>query len=145
MRIITKLEAPSCAEIDDLLVVWESSVRATHDFLSESDIVALRPDVLEGLKAVSLWAAVEGDGRIVGFAGIYGDMLEMLFVRAEARGQGLGRALIIRAMAEGVTRVDVNEQNPEALGFYEHMGFEVVGRSARDGQGREFPLLHMRI
>ena len=71
-------------------------------------------------------------------------MLEMLFVRAEMRGQGVGSALVRRALDEGVTRVDVNEQNPLALGFYQRMGFAVTGRSALDGQGRPFPLLHMK-
>ena len=45
----------------------------------------------------------------------------------------------------GATRVDVNEQNEPALGFYRHLGFAVVGRSALDGQGRPYPLLHMSI
>lgn len=142
---IERLEQPGPAELDALLDVWESSVRATHAFLSEADIVALRPQVLEGLGAVSLWIAREDDGRIAGFVGVHGDMLEMLFVRAAARGRGIGSALMLRVLEEGVARLDVNEQNPQALGFYERMGFERVGRSATDGQGRPFPLLHMRL
>ena len=139
---IEALEHPGEADFAALLAVWESSVRATHDFLAEADIVALRPQVLEGLEAVSLWIVREG-GKIAGFAGIHGDMLEMLFVSAEARGQGIGRALMRRALDQGVTRVDVNEQNPLAVGFYRRMGFAVTGRSVLDGQGRPFPLLHM--
>ena len=142
--VVEKLDHPGAEEFSALLETWESSVRETHAFLSEADIAALRPRVLEGLEAVSLWIAREG-GRIAGFAGIRGDMLEMLFVRAEARGQGLGSALIRRVLEEGATRLDVNEQNPQAVGFYERMGFERVGRSALDGQGRPFPLLHMRL
>jgi putative acetyltransferase len=41
--------------------------------------------------------------------------------------------------------VDVNEQNDQAVGFYRRMGFEVAGRSAVDGLGQPFPLLHMRL
>ena len=144
MMKIEALEHPGEADTASLLAVWESSVRATHDFLAEADIVALRPQVREGLGAVSLWIARGPDGEIAGFAGLHGDMLEMLFVRAEMRGQGVGRALVRRALDEGVTRVDVNEQNPLALGFYQRMGFAVTGRSALDGQGRPFPLLHMK-
>ncbi|MNC71507.1 putative N-acetyltransferase YjaB [compost metagenome] len=44
-----------------------------------------------------------------------------------------------------VKSLDVNEQNPQALGFYEHMGFEVYERSEFDEQGNHFPILHMRL
>lgn len=142
--LIECLEKPNASEYAVLLEVWESSVRATHTFLSESDIVGLRPQVLEGFRAVSLYAAW-GNGGVKGFAGISEDKLEMLFVRAEARGQGAGRALLRYALGAGVTRLDVNEQNPQAVGFYTRMGFKVTGRSAVDGQGRPFPLLHMRF
>ena len=142
---IEALECPGEADFVALLAVWESSVRGTHDFLAEADIVALRPQVREGLGAVPLWIARDPDGKIAGFAGIHGDMLEMLFVREESRGQGVGRALVRRTLDQGVTRVDVNEQNPRAVGFYQRMGFVVTGRSAFDGQGRPFPLLHMRL
>lgn len=45
----------------------------------------------------------------------------------------------------GAGLVDVNEQNPDAVGFYRRMGFEIVGRLPLDGQGRPFPVLHMRL
>ena len=142
---IEALKHPGEADFSALLAVWESSVRATHDFLAEADIIALRPQVREGLGVVPLWIARDPDGEIAGFAGFHGDMLEMLFVREESRGQGIGRALVRRALNQGVTRVDVNEQNPRAVGFYQRMGFVVTGRSALDGQGRPFPLLHMLL
>jgi putative acetyltransferase len=41
--------------------------------------------------------------------------------------------------------VDVNEQNPAAVGFYQHFGFKVVGRSPLDGTGKPFPILHMAL
>ncbi|MGY0625916.1 MAG: GNAT family N-acetyltransferase, partial [Paraglaciecola chathamensis] len=43
------------------------------------------------------------------------------------------------------TKVDVNEQNPKALGFYQRIGFKVVGRSELDGQGKPYPLLHLAL
>jgi putative acetyltransferase len=49
-----------------------------------------------------------------------------------------------QARRPGALTVDVNEQNPAAVGFYERLGFVVVGRSPRDGSGRPFPLLHLR-
>jgi len=39
---------------------------------------------------------------------------------------------------------DVNEQNNQALGFYEKMGFKRTGRSSLDGQGRPYPIIHLK-
>lgn len=70
----------------------------------------------------------------------------MLFVDDASRGKGVGKLLLKYAIAElGVNEVDVNEQNPQGVAFYRHMGFEQVGRSELDGQGNAFPLLHMRL
>lgn len=45
----------------------------------------------------------------------------------------------------GAVELDVNEQNPQAIGFYARMGFDVVGRSERDGTGKPYPILHMQL
>ncbi|PLX92501.1 MAG: GNAT family N-acetyltransferase, partial [Desulfuromonas sp.] len=64
----------------------------------------------------------------------------------EARGKGIGALLVAYAInAQGATNVDVNEQNGQALGFYQHLGFSVTGRSPVDGQGKPYPLLHMAL
>lgn len=130
-----------------LIDVWEASVRATHDFLTEVDIQVMKPLILhEYLHAVDL-AAVRGEsGEIVGFVGTSGRKIEMLFVAPEERGRGIGRKLVEHAVGSlGCDEVDVNEQNPQAVGFYLRMGFRQVGRSERDGQGNPFPLLHLTL
>ena len=73
-------------------------------------------------------------------------MLEMLFVAPGARGKGFGRQLVNHVTRHcGVRRVDVNEQNPQAAGFYERMGFRTAGRDATDPSGRPYPILHMEL
>ena len=111
-----------------LVDVWERSVRATHDFLAEDDIVGLRPEAESGIAGVErLTVAYDGGAP-------------------EARGRGVGRALLAHAVEHARVRtLDVNEQNPQAVGFYEHEGFVVAGRSPVDDAGRPFPLLHMRL
>ena len=130
-----------------LIVLWEASVRASHHFLQEADIAALRPLILEHyFDAVTLNCAKGEDGEIVGFCGVADGNLEMLFVAPAAMGQGIGRRLVAHAICElGASRVDVNEQNEQALAFYRRMGFVVVGRSPLDGEGRPYPLLHMAL
>jgi putative acetyltransferase len=127
-----------------LLEIWLASVRATHTFLTEQDIEELLPLVREqALPALELWVLLEG-GDPVGFAGLSGNDLEALFLHPDYLGRGGGRMLVEHARRlKGSLRVDVNEQNPAALGFYEALGFEVVGRSETDGGGRPFPILHL--
>ena len=127
--------------------VWEASVRATHEFVTEADIAVIRPLVRDGLPQVPhLLCARERSGQVVGFIGVENEKVEMLFVHPAWRGQGIGRRLLTCAVTTlGASELDVNEQNPQALGFYLRMGFEVVGRSAVDSIGKPYPLLHMRV
>lgn len=134
------------ADFATLVPIWESSVRATHDFLTEADIDFYRPLVLTYLPTLSVHCFVMKAGQIAGFIAVGGDQIEMLFVTAEARGQGVGKALLVHAIDNlGATRVDVNEQNAQAVDFYRHAGFRVVGSSPLDGTGKAFPLLHMSL
>lgn len=128
----------------EILELWEESVRAAHDFLSEDDIAAIKPQVRTAIHLVDLFL-IDCGGKIAAFAGISGEKLEMLFVHPDARGAGHGKILLKRLLALGVGSVDVNEQNGQALGFYRHLGFEVYSRSELDSQGNPFPLLHMRL
>ena len=130
-------------EYDRATEVWEASVRATHDFVSESDIALFRPMVRQSFGEVEQLAVLrDDDGLLVGFAGVVDRKLEMLFLDPTVRGQGGGKLLLQHAVAEfEATSLDVNEQNPQAIGFYLHNGFEVTGRSPLDGLGKPYPLL----
>ncbi len=127
--------------------VWEASVRATHHFVTEADIQFFKSLVREGLPHVAELACVrDSEGEVIGFIGIVDAKVEMLFIHPARRGQGIGRRLLTHGVtALGATMLNVNEQNPQAVGFYRRMGFEVVGRSELDGTGKPFPLLHMHM
>lgn len=127
--------------------VWEASVRATHTFVTEADIEVIRPLVLDSLPNVPhLLCVRERTGQVAGFIGVEGETVEMLFVHPASRGHGIGRRLLSHAVTTlGADKLDVNEQNPQAIGFYLRMGFEVAGRSAVDSIGKPYPLLHMRL
>ena len=133
-------------EGDRVLEVWEASVRATHHFLSESDIQFFKPLVLQGLLTLEHLDCVrDREGTLVGFVGVSGHKMEALFVHPAFLRAGLGRRLTRHAVVElGATAVDVNEQNVDAIAFYRRLGFEVEGRSELDSTGKAFPLLHMR-
>ncbi len=134
------------ALLDQLEEVWLSSVRATHHFLSPADIRSLRPEVRRGLASVPRLFLMMRDNAPAAFMGVDGASLEMCFVAAAHRGRGLGTRLLRHAVDQcGVTRVDVNEQNPLALAFYQSRGFAIASRSETDSQGRPWPILHLRL
>lgn len=137
----------TASEYPEVTELWERSVRATHHFLPEEDIQFFRPLILnEFLPMVTLFCTKTMQGRISGFIGIAEDKVEMLFIDPDYRGQGLGKRLLSYAIAKKkITQVDVNEQNPQAVGFYLNCGFEVVGRSELDGMGKAYPILRLRL
>ncbi|WP_263264015.1 GNAT family N-acetyltransferase [Pseudomonas sp. RIT-PI-S] len=138
---------PSVRDYPELLRVWEASVRATHAFLPTEYIDELRVLMQERyLDVVMLICVRDQHKRIVGFAGVAAGRVEMLFIDPLFLGQGLGKRLLWYAVEHlNAEALDVNEQNAQAIGFYFSQGFEVVGRSAFDGMGQPFPLLHLRL
>ena len=134
------------ALIEKLLQVWESSVRATHLFLSDEEINNIKQYVPQALKDIPVLVVAENeDENPVGFMGIAEQMLEMLFISADFRGQGTGKQLLQYGIENySVNKLAVNEQNPLAKGFYEHMGFAVYKRTELDEQGNPYPLLYMK-
>src|SRR4051794_18763033 len=85
------------------------------------------------------------EGSPMGFLGLSGSKIEALFLAPEYQRRGYGRRFVRHARElKGELTVDVNEQNPAAVRFYEACGFVVEGRSELDSSGRPFPLLPMR-
>ena len=134
------------ADYPELLAVWEDSVRATHQFVREEDIQTFKNIIPErGFPAVTINYIQNKSKETLGFIGIAGKSIDMLFVRNQARGQGIGMYLLLDAVENhGCRCVDVYEQNQQAIGFYQHLGFEVISRSPTDGMGKPYPILHMQ-
>ncbi|MDR2081609.1 MAG: GNAT family N-acetyltransferase [Campylobacteraceae bacterium] len=130
-------------EYEKIVQIWEKSVKATHDFLNEDDILEIKSDVIKYLPDLKVYA-YKDNGETAGFIAVLKNRIEMLFVSPEYFGNGIGGALVDFAFKKGVDEVDVNEQNGKAKGFYEHMGFKVVARFEKDAEGRAFPILRMR-
>ncbi|AZB11313.1 GNAT family N-acetyltransferase [Chryseobacterium sp. G0162] len=128
-----------------LMKIWESSVLNTHDFLKEEDFNYYKKEIPGYFEHVIL-LGFEENGTLVGFMGIAEGNLEMLFIHNDYRGKGIGKKLIQYGINHlNVNKVDVNEQNAQAVGFYQYIGFRVLDRSALDNQGKEYPILHMGL
>lgn len=133
--------------LERLVKVWKDSVKETHLFLSAAEIDKIQSYIPQALKSIAhLIVAEGGDGLPLAFMGISERKLEMLFVAPQERGRGVGRRLLEYGIKEyAVNELGVNEQNPQARGFYEHMGFRVYKRTETDEQGGPYPILYMKL
>lgn len=138
-------EQRSMLLIGDILEIWEASVRASHRFLTEEDIGSLYPQAEDAVRQIeTLWVMQDGP-RPVGFMGVQERKIEMLFLHPDYFRKGLGKIFVELAFRDlNVEYVDVNEQNPDAVKFYERMGFRTFHRDATDDQGNPFPILRMK-
>lgn len=133
--------------IKELLEVWEDSVKATHLFLSSDDIKDIKEYVPEALKCVSHLVIIENEShQPIAFMGTDNTKLEMLFIKNSERGKGLGKKLLNYGIEKyNINELTVNEQNLNAKGFYEYMGFQTYKRTEVDEQGKPYPILYMRL
>ncbi|HUC80937.1 MAG TPA: GNAT family N-acetyltransferase [Flavisolibacter sp.] len=141
-----KIEKPTAADYPELLQVWEASVRTSHHFLKEEDIQVFKPLILHQYFDLLSLFYIRVDQTIAGFLGTSTDKIEMLFVHPAYHGQQIGKQLLLYAIHElKLCLVDVNEQNEKALSYYRRFGFQVINRSAKDGLGKPYPLLHLQL
>lgn len=143
---IVELDARSSEAVEKLTHLWRESVAATHTFLSAREIDEIEPDVRAGLRSVEALVVSADGGEFCAFMGIENRRLEMLFVSPSMFGRGIGRRLVEYGIEKyQVDSLTVNEQNPRAVGFYEHLGFKVCKRTDLDEQNRPYPLLYMKM
>lgn len=129
-----------------LIEIWASAVKATHHFLSDDDFEYYKSRLPFYFEHVTLYGCLDDNQVIRGFLGVSVSSIEMLFVENESRGLGIGKKLIIFAIEKLKSdKVDVNKQNLEALMFYKHFGFEEVGESDKDGEGKNYPMIHLQL
>lgn len=140
------LRASTSRDAARILDIWSRAVDATHGFLLPADRAAIGEEVKAFLPQAPLTLAVNAADHALGFMFVHGGHMEALFIDPDHHGKGIGRALVASALAlHPALTTDVNEQNGEALSFYRRLGFEPTGRSDLDGQGRPYPLIHLRF
>ena len=146
MNIITiEKDRRSPILVGKLLEIWETSVRASHHFLTEADITRLAPQAEGALRHIETLWVMEDEQHPIGFMGVQERKIEMLFLHPGYFRKGLGKTLVGRAFRDlNVEYVDVNEQTPDAKKFYERMGFKTFKRNECDSEGNPFPILEMK-
>lgn len=131
---------------EQIILVWENSVRATHNFLVPSDIDYYKKIVSAiDFNSFPVFCLTDAD-KVLGFMGIAEHKIEMLFLAPEHIGKGLGKTLMNFAINElDVNKVDVNEQNENAVTFYSKFGFLPYDRTDKDDEGKDYPILKMEL
>jgi len=127
------------------LEIWEKSVIATHDFLKEKDILELKNEIPTYFKYVKayLWF---NDKEAIGFSGTNEKNLEMLFIDPKYFRNGYGTEILQYLIQENkVHYVDVNKDNHNAVKFYAKNGFKKYKESQKNGQGRNYPIIHLKL
>jgi putative acetyltransferase len=134
------------ADYPELITLWEASVRATHDFLTEADIQSYKQLISAQYFASLDLYFIRDHQQITAFIGVDDELLQMLFIHPAWRGRGVGKFFLQHAIKNlGITSVDVNEQNEQAVGFYYHMGFQPMAYFERDAAGKPYPIIAMEL
>jgi putative acetyltransferase len=131
---------------EQLLIVWEKSVLATHSFLAPQDFIEIKK-LVQGIdfNALEVYCAIDNT-NVLGFMGVADRKIEMLFLLPECIGKGIGKKLVNLAISNlNADKVDVNQQNTHAVNFYQKMGFRVYEQTEKDDQGKDYPLLRMKL
>lgn len=139
---IREIEKRELLLIQSLTALWERSTIATHLFLNAEEIAQIKQYLPQSLSEVAhLIIAPNEQGALLGFMGINEQKLKVLFLEPALREQGLGRKLL----QYGIDKYGVNEQNPQTVGFYKHLGFKIYKRTDLDEQGAPYPFFYMRV
>lgn len=132
-------------DYDKALKIWERSVIETHDFLKDEDRIALKHEIPTYFKYVEryLWW---NDIEVIGFSGTNDQNLEMLFIDPQYFNKGYGTQIVQTLIKDKkIQYVDVNKDNENAIQFYKKNGFIKYDESEQDGQGRDYPILHLKL
>lgn len=142
---MVKFRTSTPQDISVIMEIWRKAIDATHHFLATEDRLAIEKELVAFFPTVGLTLACKASGQVIGFMYLHGGHMEALFIDPEFHGQGVGKAMVNTALVQyPQLTTDVNEQNQQALGFYTLIGFDRIGRSALDSQGRPYPLIHLR-
>jgi putative acetyltransferase len=131
---------------EQMIAVWEKSVCATHHFVSSEELDKLKELVKQiDFHSFAVYCLLS-ESKVLGFVGVEDDVIESLFLDPEYMGQKLGTKLMNFALTElKADKVNVNEENLDAIKFYSKFGFVTYERTEKDAYGNDYPILKMKI
>ena len=117
-------------DIDIVSVIWLDANKDAHDFIPaeywESNFLPVKEMLLQAEVYVYI---DECKNEIEGFIGLEETYIAGIFVRKEARSEGIGKALLdfIKEKKQELT-LNVYQKNVRAVRFYERQGFQIIDR-----------------
>jgi len=149
------IRSADASDIDDIVAMCKSSLAATYgSFLDEEK---MRPWI-EGdeaakyvKKTLARMIVADDEGTIAGVASLEDDMIGLIWVDTELRGQGIGSRLLAEAehmlASEGQTigKLECFEANVDSMAFYRSRGWTAVKTSMHETAGVNSVLMHKAI
>lgn len=84
-----------------LILIWEDSIEHSHHFLSKKDKEIIKKEFLDSKIFFNLkYLVCYFDDKMIGFFAFDEKKIEMLFLKSQYFNQGIGSALISKALNE---------------------------------------------
>lgn len=130
-----------------IVQLWQANVKVTHTFLTKEEIQNIKQYVPQAVAHVPhLYIALSKQGDYSVLLVLQTSVWKCCLFKSMRRGQGIGKQLLRYAIKNfDVKELTVNEQNPQAIGFYEHLGFVTYKRTELDEECQPYPLLYMKF
>ena len=129
-------------DLGELLDTWYSASLVAHPFLGEDFFEQERKTIPAHYLPIAETWVYELDGVVVGFISLIGNELGAIFVHSRHHRQGIGRALMEKALSlRPVLELDVFEANLGGRKFYEKFGFRQVAEHLHEETG----FMHLRL
>ncbi len=133
-------------DFEPCLAIWRRASEVGHPFIDATTLDADAALVREHYMPAAAIRVADADRRPVGFIALLDSFIGGLFVDPAAHGRGIGRLLVLDALAKHpCLHVEVYEANAGARTFYARLGFRETGRRETDDQGRPWPHLRLRL
>lgn len=133
-------------DIDTVSQIWLDANRDAHDFIPaeywENNFLPVKEMLLQAEVYVYI---DECKNRIEGFAGLDQEYIAGIFVRKEARSEGIGKALLdfVKEKKQELT-LNVYRKNERAVRFYEQEGFHIIERTTDESTGEKEYLMRWK-
>jgi putative acetyltransferase len=124
-------------DIEAVVSTWRAASELAHPFLTEEFLDQEADNLRNIYLAFAKTWVMEADGAVVGFIALIENEIGGLFVAPKFHGQGLGRALVDKAVAEkGPLEVEVFRENVVGRRFYDAYGFRGTEEFIHEASGQ---------
>lgn len=132
--VLRPVEPTDTQAVGNVFLAALAGMTYLPELYTEAETRTFISDVL--LPKNEVWVAEDG-GRVIGFLGLWGDVVSHLWVYPEHQNQGVGTALLELAKERRPSglRLQVFQQNVGARRLYERHGFTLVRLA--DGSGNQ--------